>query len=94
MRKANEHIIHELKIHPEYFQEVNKDRKTAEIRFDDRGFQIGDFLVLKEWKSKKKEYTGRKIPVLVVGMTRLCHVIPEVGHEWVVMYFRRVDEVQ
>lgn len=79
---------HELKILPQYFRDVRAGRKTAEIRFDDRDYMIGDRLVLKEWKPRKKVFTHHEIPVKVVGMTRLNHVIPD-GNlgRWVVMYF-------
>jgi hypothetical protein len=31
--------------------------KTHELRFDDRGFKIGDVLVLKEWDGPTNGYT-------------------------------------
>lgn len=40
---------HELKTWPSYFTPVAAGEKTFEIRFDDRGYQRGDVLVLKEW---------------------------------------------
>lgn len=49
--------IHQLKILPEYFDLVRKDIKNFEVRKNDRYFQIGDILELKEWDGKK--YTGR-----------------------------------
>lgn len=41
--------IHELKILPQYFEEVLKGNKTFEIRKNDRDFKIRDILILKEW---------------------------------------------
>lgn len=41
---------HELKISPPYFEAVQSGEKTFEIRQDDRGFQKGDVVVLREWK--------------------------------------------
>ena len=42
--------IHELKIWPQYFDAIASGIKTFEVRKDDRGFAVGDTLVLKEWK--------------------------------------------
>ncbi len=48
---------HRLKIMPEYYQAVSDGVKTFELRKDDRGFNVGDDLILSEWTGK--EYTGR-----------------------------------
>lgn len=42
-------IEHELKLHPAYFQRVADGTKTFEIRKNDRDFQVGDALLLKEY---------------------------------------------
>jgi len=42
--------IHELKILPEYFIAINEGDKKFEIRKNDRNFQVGDFLLLKEFQ--------------------------------------------
>lgn len=57
---------HELKILPPYFEAVIEGRKTFEIRKDDRGFQAGDTVTLREydpyrhtvedWKYTKREH--------------------------------------
>lgn len=80
---------HYLKIHPEYFREVYQDKKTAEIRYDDRDFMVDDIMVLKEWKPQKKEFSGREIVVKITGMTRLARVIEQVDFHWVVLYFNK-----
>ena len=41
-------MIHELKLRREFFDYVRFGIKTFEIRKDDRGFNAGDTLVLKE----------------------------------------------
>lgn len=66
--------IHELKIQPHYFEKVVSREKTFELRKNDRDFQVGDVLVLKEWEYELLEkndfgeerwgnphYTGREI---------------------------------
>ena len=40
---------HELKIKPEYFLPVFNRRKNFELRKNDRGFQVGDEIVFKEF---------------------------------------------
>ena len=42
--------VHELKTLPDYFGPVVDGIKTFEIRKDDRGYQVGDLLFLKEYK--------------------------------------------
>lgn len=53
-------VQHDLKIHPEFFNEYLAGRKTFEIRKNDRDFQPGHLLVLREWDPVLLAYTGRK----------------------------------
>jgi hypothetical protein len=50
---------HELKTWQTYWNLVNAGAKTFELRFDDRDFQVGDILVLKEYLQFSGVYTGR-----------------------------------
>lgn len=58
---------HELKILPPFFEAMVDGRKNFEIRKDDRGFQAGDTVTLREYdqeykghyRSDEDRYTGR-----------------------------------
>ncbi len=51
--------IHELKIWPEFFQEVQSGYKPIELRKNDRQYMVGDILKLLEWYPDTEVYTGR-----------------------------------
>ena len=40
---------HTLKVWPEFFDAIHEGVKTWEFRRDDRGFRVGDVLVLRCW---------------------------------------------
>ncbi len=54
-------MTHELKVLPEYFEALVNGSKTFEIRKNDRNFQVGDWLLLKEWNPETEEYTGYSV---------------------------------
>ncbi len=58
-------MTHELKILPEYFNDVATGKKNFEIRKDDRDpkYAVGDWLILKEYDGKK--YTGKTVLVVI-----------------------------
>lgn len=58
-------MIHELKILPEYFNDVLSGKKTFEIRKNDRPFKEGDLLALNEYDSENKAYTGASCLVYI-----------------------------
>lgn len=78
----------ELKCDPDSFPALLENLKKVEIRFDDRGYKVGDTLVLFETKFSGEEmamgaplvYTGRKIVRIVThvlhgaqyGLVRGC----------------------
>lgn len=59
-------MTHYLKILPQYYFHVKNETKLFEVRNNDRGFQMGDTVVLQEWddspinvnSSQPKGFTG------------------------------------
>lgn len=49
---------HDLKVWPEYFEAIAAGRKPFEIRKNDRDYQVGDILNLREYSPGPDEYTG------------------------------------
>lgn len=82
---------HALKTWPVYFEAILDRKKTFDIRYDDRGFMVGDLLRLLEWDPDSKKYTGREVQILVTYLLSLSDVvksIPIIPHEWVAIGFK------
>ena len=60
---------HELKILPKWFEDVQANKKNFEIRKNDRNFEVGDYLILKEWYRGKftDRYVIRRIEYIYKG---------------------------
>lgn len=56
--------VHELKILPEFYEDVSYREKSFELRKKDRDFRVGDTICLREW-TPENGYTGRKIMVRI-----------------------------
>lgn len=75
-------MVRHLKIWTEYFDAVASGKKTVELRNDDRGFAVGDTLILREWQPSTEDImntmegksadgtTGRECRVVVTHITR------------------------
>lgn len=78
-------VLHELKAWPKFFRPLYRGEKAFEFRRDDRGFQVGDVLDLREWDPRPGaltgnpgapgEYTGARLRRVVTYVLR----DPEVG---------------
>ena len=58
--------VHSIKIAPMYYRDIVTGRKTFELRKNDRGYRVGDYLELKEFKGR--EYTGRVTYAIITYM--------------------------
>lgn len=71
--------VHQLKAAPRWYSDVVTGDKHVEVRRDDRGYQAGDKLLLREW-SAGTGYTGRSIAATVDYVLRSqADVGPELG---------------
>ena len=55
MRTINKKII------KKYFELIASGEKRFEVRLNDFECDVGDLLVLREWDSQNKQYTGRSL---------------------------------
>jgi hypothetical protein len=64
--------LHELKTWPVYFEAVINGDKNFEVRKNDRSFQTGDTLLLREYDPGTGEYSGHeltfRVGYVLVGM--------------------------
>ena len=87
------HYDHELKVHPPYFSAISDGRKPFEARKDDRGFQTGEVLWLREFKpdvAPDFKYTGNAEYARISYILRGGQFGIEVGH--VVMGIELISE--
>ena len=50
---------HELKIWPACFRAVEEGQKPFDVRENDRNYEVGDALILREYEPETEQYTGR-----------------------------------
>ena len=85
------HVLHELKTWPAPFRDIKRGLKTFEYRKNDRDYQEGDDLLLREW-APDSGYTGAEALVSVPHLIRG----PDFGIRdgFVCMSIKLCDEVQ
>lgn len=79
--------LHSLKILPEYFEAVVTGEKTFEVRKDDRGYRVGDTLMLNEINPSSGMYTGRNVKVKVTYILRGGHY--GIEQEYIIMSIQK-----
>ena len=61
---------HEIKIWPQWFDAVRNGTLSFQVRKNDRNYEIGDTLVLNEFRPGVGEYTGRTLTRTVIYILR------------------------
>jgi hypothetical protein len=64
-------FCHDLKCHPGSFRAILSGAKTAEFRKMDRDYQVGDYIILMEYR-ESSEYSGDKCWVEITHITDGC----------------------
>lgn len=54
-------MTHELKTWDEFMMDIATGKKPFEVRKNDRGYSVGDVLLLNGWNQNKEVHTGRVI---------------------------------
>lgn len=77
-------MTHQLKTDPEPFREVLDGHKTFELRFNDRNFQTGNIIILRQTRysqaemacGKPLEYTGAEVRKIAGYILREGYGLP------------------
>ncbi len=54
-------MVHDLKCWPAFFAGLRDGTKPFELRRNDRNYQVGDELLLREWLPGSRIYTGFEV---------------------------------
>lgn len=71
MSDPTKETVHDLKTWPQFFEKLVDGSKTFEIRYNDRGFEVGHKLRLREWDPETGEYSGREVGRVVTYITSM-----------------------
>ncbi len=81
-------VVHKLKTLPPFFQDILDNKKTFEIRYNDRDYKVGHYLLIQEYSSC--EYTGRECMRKVSYVVSLDKLI---GSNYVGMSIRPIEDL-
>jgi hypothetical protein len=78
---------HELKCWPQFFDAIQSGDKNFEVRWDDRGYQAGDTVTIREFDESRvrgmltltNAYTGRELQARI---GYVLHAIPVPPQHW------------
>ncbi len=60
---------HDVKSWPDFFGPIVEGRRTHELRRNDRGYAVGDRMLLREFDPRIQQYTGRTATVEITSLT-------------------------
>lgn len=80
--------VHKLKTLTPYFENVVNGRKSAELRLNDRDYQVGDIVLLEDYDLERKVYRG---PTIEKQITHILFGCPGLEPGYCVL---SLDEVQ
>jgi len=63
-------MIHNLKIEEKYLNAIKNGSKTFEIRYNDRGYQVGDILVFQDPREESEKYIV--LVTFIIDDERFC----------------------
>lgn len=73
--------VHHLKTVEPYFTDVYEGNKPFEVRFNDRGYNKGDILVLEKWSTRKLASVNGDLGFVDCDLRKTsAYVIAKVGY--------------
>lgn len=76
---------HILKTWPRYWHAIENGSKTFELRVNDRDFNVGDELILRQWDNNTQTYLGtRNLVVEVTYVLSLKNYLDIKGWRWTI----------
>lgn len=70
-------MTHEIRCWPEYYEALLSHIKEFEVRINDRDYQVGDTLLIKEWNAKTQKYTNRLLIRKITYILQGVHGLPK-----------------
>ena len=79
---------HKLKIEPSYYEAVLDGDKTFEIRYNDRGYQKGDTIILGVWENGSYNTKYPRLGCVITYVTGYAQ-----KENWVVFGITNVEQL-
>lgn len=95
-RENGERLAHTLKSDPDNYIAVIRDEKLAEIRLNDREYEVGDYIMLRQTAWTGDEMAHKKKPLTYTGRVSFLKIIHihfgvGMGRDYVALSIRRLD---